>query len=503
MPNVFDFNPTSINPFPYWKWNKVLPAVYDDSLSQYEILCKLLNVVNNIIDSTNSTGEQVEQLTQLVQQLIDGGFPSGIVQYVTDIVNAAMADDIERINDTLANMQTAIDNIDASVAFKTSDVISNVISADNIRNSIPFESDYNNTEPHSIVFVEDNTVKNALAASGFEHIASGGTDYAWSITLANSYAVHHESLYYGNIYVPIGFEGSLAQFNRINPKLHRNSAAQMEIDCNTLTQMCGHGVLWENSNYVLDNQMRFGHKMFDERSNGVIPYWFYGSQSYRDPNNFVGARLITDSFAKFLYDHGQLEYVTPNNAFELGIGRIYFAGNASERFMGINHCYMVTGQLAPTIDGTFVTESYQSTGYSIISRSLPEYDRTYTKAAFTPPWNATRFVNQYSLRGYMVKYENRDINANPITWNTDDTYYGARVIAISIAPDGNSYPTTIRAVNHVTNEVKEVTVNIYGEYLAYFPAQWDITINCSRATDANVYLQIVPSDNFICMPSRP
>lgn len=116
MPNVFDFNPTSINPFPYWKWNKVLPAVYDDSLSQYEILCKLLNVVNNIIDSTNSTGEQVEQLTQLVQQLIDGQFPSGIVQYVTDIVDAAMADDIERINAIIEEIQSTVDSFMHSIA---------------------------------------------------------------------------------------------------------------------------------------------------------------------------------------------------------------------------------------------------------------------------------------------------------------------------------------------------------------------------------------------------
>lgn len=109
MPNIFDYNPQNIHPFPYWKWNKVLPAVYDDSLSQYEILCKLLDVVNNIISSTNSTGEQVEQLTQLVQQLIDGEFPSGIVQYVTDIAEAAIADDIDAINSAIETLQSQVE----------------------------------------------------------------------------------------------------------------------------------------------------------------------------------------------------------------------------------------------------------------------------------------------------------------------------------------------------------------------------------------------------------
>lgn len=107
---IFDYNPSAITPFPYWRWNKVLPAVYDDSVSQYEMLCRLLHVVNNIIESTNSTGEQVEALTQLVQQLIDGGFPDGLVEYVNQMVNAAMADDIEAINAAIQDINDAIDS---------------------------------------------------------------------------------------------------------------------------------------------------------------------------------------------------------------------------------------------------------------------------------------------------------------------------------------------------------------------------------------------------------
>lgn len=407
------------------------------------------------------------------------------------------------LGNRITSAQQDLAALDANVALKQSAVVADVNSTADIRSSIPFEDDYFNERPHSIVFVEDNTVRNALASSGFELLASGNIDAAWSITLANSYALHHEELYYGNTYVPIGFEGSISDYTRINPRQHRNVNNQMEIDCNTLTQLCGHGVLWENSNYVLDGQIRFGHKMFDERSMGVIPYWFYGSQKYRDPSNFTGARLITDNFAKFLYDHGRLEPVTPNDAFELGIGRIYFSGDRENRFMGINHCYMVTGQLAPTVGGTFTTESFQSSGYSVISRGIVDYNRQNTKAAFTPPWNASRFVNQYTLRGYMVQYNNRDIYSTQIEWNTDDRYYGARIIAICIDPDGNAHPITITATNHVTGEIKTVQVSVYTEYLAYLPAQWDITIKATTPTTANVNLQIVPSDNFISMPSRP
>lgn len=131
MPNIFDFNPTSINPFPYWKWNKVLPAVYDDSLSQYEILCKLLDTVNNIITSTNSTGEQVEQLTQLVQQLIDGGFPSGIVQYVTDIANAAINDDIATINSRIAALEAQVNSYNQSLQGQINTINTNLTALEN------------------------------------------------------------------------------------------------------------------------------------------------------------------------------------------------------------------------------------------------------------------------------------------------------------------------------------------------------------------------------------
>lgn len=112
---IFDYDPKAVGMLPYWKWNRVLPAVYDDSLSQYEILCKLLYKVNDIITNSNSMGEQVEQLTQLVQQLIDGQFPSGIVDYVNDIVEAAMAEDIEAMYAAIAAIETTVNSrIEAS-----------------------------------------------------------------------------------------------------------------------------------------------------------------------------------------------------------------------------------------------------------------------------------------------------------------------------------------------------------------------------------------------------
>lgn len=47
--------------FKFW-CQKVLPLVYDDSLSYYEVLCKVVEYINKIIDDENGTIAQIEEL---------------------------------------------------------------------------------------------------------------------------------------------------------------------------------------------------------------------------------------------------------------------------------------------------------------------------------------------------------------------------------------------------------------------------------------------------------
>lgn len=64
-----NFNaPTHINNFRYW-CQKVLPIVYDDSLSYYELLCKVIDYLNKVIDETNKIGEDVTELYNTFKQL--------------------------------------------------------------------------------------------------------------------------------------------------------------------------------------------------------------------------------------------------------------------------------------------------------------------------------------------------------------------------------------------------------------------------------------------------
>lgn len=46
-----------------------LPAVYDDSLSYYEQVCKLYNILNKTIEHVNLNSEDIEKLKKAVAQL--------------------------------------------------------------------------------------------------------------------------------------------------------------------------------------------------------------------------------------------------------------------------------------------------------------------------------------------------------------------------------------------------------------------------------------------------
>ena len=52
--------------FRFWCY-KVLPLVYDDSLSYYEILCKMVDYINNLIETDKLQNDEIDKLKQDVQ----------------------------------------------------------------------------------------------------------------------------------------------------------------------------------------------------------------------------------------------------------------------------------------------------------------------------------------------------------------------------------------------------------------------------------------------------
>lgn len=71
-----DFTPTLTGysgqkELPYW-CQKVLPLVYDESLSYYEVLGKMVTYINNLIEDVATLETNLETLREIVEEENNG-----------------------------------------------------------------------------------------------------------------------------------------------------------------------------------------------------------------------------------------------------------------------------------------------------------------------------------------------------------------------------------------------------------------------------------------------
>lgn len=71
-----DFTPTLTGyseqkKLPYW-CQKVLPLVYDESLSYYEVLGKMVTYINNLIEDVATLETNLETLREIVEEENNG-----------------------------------------------------------------------------------------------------------------------------------------------------------------------------------------------------------------------------------------------------------------------------------------------------------------------------------------------------------------------------------------------------------------------------------------------
>lgn len=69
--------------FKYW-CQKVLPAVYDDSLSYYELLCKVIHYLNEVIEITNVQSDAITELQEKLKEFMAGHFDAYIEEKVDE-----------------------------------------------------------------------------------------------------------------------------------------------------------------------------------------------------------------------------------------------------------------------------------------------------------------------------------------------------------------------------------------------------------------------------------
>lgn len=83
-PPVLQF-PDTLGIFRYF-CQSVLPAVYDDSLSYYEVVCKVAEQLNKTMEASDSVNSDLQQLNEYVQQLY---------HYMTDDPASQFIDQLE------------------------------------------------------------------------------------------------------------------------------------------------------------------------------------------------------------------------------------------------------------------------------------------------------------------------------------------------------------------------------------------------------------------------
>lgn len=71
---VTDMNRRVLSPFMFW-CHKVLPLVFDDSLSYYEAICKLVRYVNGLVDDMRLTEDELGKIKTMVMELSETVLP--------------------------------------------------------------------------------------------------------------------------------------------------------------------------------------------------------------------------------------------------------------------------------------------------------------------------------------------------------------------------------------------------------------------------------------------
>lgn len=94
---------------------KIVPLVYDDTLSYYEFVCKLLNKLEQIIDTLNELGVKVDALEQAVSQLQDivNGLDGRLTIVEGDVSDLKTA--VQNINTVIEGINTTISNLNNRV----------------------------------------------------------------------------------------------------------------------------------------------------------------------------------------------------------------------------------------------------------------------------------------------------------------------------------------------------------------------------------------------------
>lgn len=104
---AIDFvNPGTTRPFRYW-CQKVLPAVYDDSLSYYELLCKVAAHLNDLVELTNTQSDAITELQTLVENFLE----MDVDPYIEELVDKWFQDNQPQIVNRITTLENEVNDL--------------------------------------------------------------------------------------------------------------------------------------------------------------------------------------------------------------------------------------------------------------------------------------------------------------------------------------------------------------------------------------------------------
>lgn len=159
---------SNIEKVKFW-CHKVIPLVYDDSLSYYEVVCKVAKAINEVIENLENDETAIETLITEVAKKFD---TANIVQ--TTGVNEDKVMSQKAVTDALHDFSTGV----TSVNGKVGEVVLNKedIGLGNVPNIVPYSE--SNTPPYPVTSVNGQT--------GDVIVSGGGGDNNLFIAEANT-----------------------------------------------------------------------------------------------------------------------------------------------------------------------------------------------------------------------------------------------------------------------------------------------------------------------------
>lgn len=105
----------------YWCY-KVLPLVYDGSLSYYEVLCKIVRYINGLIEDMKASGEQISEMKEevaILQREVERleGRVDSVEGSVSDIGGQCdtLEEGLRRVGVALTGVFSRLDDVESNV----------------------------------------------------------------------------------------------------------------------------------------------------------------------------------------------------------------------------------------------------------------------------------------------------------------------------------------------------------------------------------------------------